>query len=90
MSGSSAPRRVDAVGGDDSGKMTLYPIGTLISMNTDPDTGIEDLTTDAQRTVQQVRYINVAGQTSTTPWEGVNIVVTRYNDGTTQSTKVIR
>jgi len=90
MSGSKAPRRVDAVGGDDSGKMTLYPIGTLTPMNTDPETGIEDLTTDAQRTIQQVRYINVAGQTSTTPWEGVNIVVTRYNDGTQQTTKVIR
>jgi hypothetical protein len=30
------------------------------------------------------------GQQSSKPFEGVNIVVTRYSDGTTSTTKVIQ
>ncbi|MBR1881565.1 MAG: hypothetical protein IJ808_00880 [Muribaculaceae bacterium] len=35
------------------------------------------------------QYVNLAGQRSNRPWQGINIVVTRYTDGTTATTKVI-
>ena len=44
----------------------------------------------AQKTVNNVKYINVAGMESNVPFEGVNIMVTTYNDGTTTTSKVIK
>lgn len=44
----------------------------------------------ADRQVAAVRYINVAGQESESPFDGVNIVVTTYTDGTTSTVKVIK
>jgi hypothetical protein len=35
-------------------------------------------------------YYNIMGQASAQPHSGVNIVVTRYDNGTTRATKVIR
>ena len=40
--------------------------------------------------VASVRYVNVAGQESDTPFDGVNIIVTTYTDGTTTTAKVIK
>jgi hypothetical protein len=51
-------------------------------------TGIENVT--AHKEVAAVRYINVAGQESETPFSGVNIVVTTYTDGTTSTVKVVK
>ena len=42
------------------------------------------------REVVGVKYYNVAGIESDTPFQGVNIVVTRYNDGSTTTTKIIK
>ena len=42
------------------------------------------------RQAQSVLYYNAMGLPSTTPWSGVNIVVTRYTDGTTTTAKVVR
>jgi len=42
------------------------------------------------REVSGVMYYNAMGLPSVTPWQGVNIVVTRYTDGTTSTTKVIK
>lgn len=50
--------------------------------------GIEDVNANAQ--IAAVRYINVAGQESETPFDGVNIVVTTYTDGTMTTVKVMR
>lgn len=54
----------------------------------DSTTGIGQVTADKQ--VAAVRYINVAGMESETPFDGVNIVVTTYTDGTTSTVKVIK
>ena len=42
------------------------------------------------KTVNSVKYFNVAGMESNVPFEGVNIKVTTYNDGTTSTCKVIK
>lgn len=41
------------------------------------------------KTVKGVKYVNMAGQTSGQPLEGVNIVVTSYADGTVRTAKVV-
>ena len=51
-------------------------------------TGVAQLTTSGD--VQGVTYYNVAGAASSQPWQGVNIVVTRYSDGTTTTAKVVK
>ena len=42
------------------------------------------------REVVDVQYVNALGQQSSKPFEGVNIVVTRYSDGTMSTTKVLK
>jgi len=47
--------------------------------------------TDVQssKAVKAVRYYNVAGMVSDTPFDGMNIIVTEYNDGTQQTSKAV-
>lgn len=54
----------------------------------DLPTGIIDLIGDRQ--VASVTYVNTLGMQSSQPFDGVNIVVTRYNDGSIMTSKVIR
>ena len=49
---------------------------------------VEQIT--AGKEVANIRYINVAGQESDAPFQGVNIVVTTYTDGTTTTTKILK
>ncbi len=51
-------------------------------------TGIDEISTG--KSVAAVRYINVAGQQSSEPFEGINIVVTTYNDGSVSTAKVVK
>lgn len=53
-------------------------------------TGVNAVKMDVNREVVGVTYVNPVGQVSSTPWQGVNIVVTRYSDGSTTTKKVIR
>lgn len=50
--------------------------------------GVTDITTS--KIVKSVRYYNLAGMESATPFSGVNIAITTYTDGTTTSSKVIK
>lgn len=49
-------------------------------------TAVENISTDHE--VQSVKYVNPTGMTSATPFSGVNIVVTRYHNGTTHVSKM--
>lgn len=51
-------------------------------------TGVENL--NGAKGVVAVQYVNVAGQVSNTPFEGVNMVITRYADGSQVTSKVIK
>lgn len=44
----------------------------------------------SEKTINNVKYYNVAGMESYVPFDGVNIKVTTYNDGTTSTCKVIK
>ncbi|MBP5560992.1 MAG: starch-binding protein [Muribaculaceae bacterium] len=51
-------------------------------------TAVKDVET--AKTVKAVRYYNVAGVESDKPFDGVNIIVTEYNDGTVTTSKQLR
>lgn len=50
-------------------------------------TGVSDMTA---KTVTAVEYVNVNGQVSNRPFDGVNVVVTRYADGTKSVAKIVK
>ena len=51
-------------------------------------TSVEDV--NADKAVAGMRYVNLQGMTSDVPFDGVNIVVTTYTDGTTSTAKVMK
>ena len=80
-----------------AGKLAILSMPTEENMHSTPSkmelvvpTGINDVKTDAGKKVVSVSYVNVAGIESSTPFQGVNIVVTRYEDGSQTTTKVIK
>lgn len=66
-------------------KFMVFPLDLLGHGSTYTDVN----EVESARVVESVSFFNVMGQESKTPFEGVNIVVTRYNDGTTQVNKVL-
>ncbi len=54
----------------------------------DYPTSVKDV--NADKTVIGVKYVNMAGMMSDKPFDGVNIVVTTYSDGSKATTKVIK
>ena len=53
-----------------------------------PATGIHELIDNG--VVESVTYVNAQGMQSDKPFDGLNIVITRYSNGTTRTTKVVR
>ena len=58
------------------------------SPNPNIHTGVNDV--NAGKQVAGVKYVNLAGVVSDKPFEGVNIVVTRYTDGTQSTMKILK
>ena len=70
-------------------EITFNDMFTDITVNINKDmTAVDEI--DGQKTVANVAYYNLAGQTSQQPVDGVNIVVTTYTDGTRSTAKVIK
>ena len=53
-----------------------------------PSTAVSNV--NATKTATGVKYVNLAGHVSNVPFEGVNMVVTNYSDGTQSTTKVVK
>ena len=53
-------------------------------------TGVNELWSDYGKVVISQTYVNAQGMQSDKPFDGLNIVVTRFSDGTTTTTKVVR
>lgn len=51
-------------------------------------TGVNDMTT--AKAISSVKYVSATGIESDKPFDGVNIVVTTYQDGTMSTTKVVK
>lgn len=72
-----------------TGKYTVYPI-CLTDENI--ITAIETIGTDKAsglRSLKSTRYYNLMGVESSTPFQGVNIIVREYTDGSRETSKVI-
>ncbi len=64
----------------------VYPLS--LERTTNVENGVITVVTDiAAKQVVGVTYYNVTGLSSERPFEGVNIVVTRYSDGSTSTAK---
>lgn len=66
--------------------IAYYRLGTQLG------TGVEGTFSDeeVEKEVKSVEYVNMMGQRSLKPFEGVNIVVTTFTDGTTKATKTMK
>ena len=51
-------------------------------------TAVNDI--GAAKQIVGVSYVNTIGQVSSTPWQGVNVVVTRYSDGSVSTQKMMK
>ncbi len=60
-----------------------------LSIYVDNATGIEGIIVENGKIVESRQYVNVAGQVSDRPFSGMNIIVTRYTDGTSTSVKTV-
>ncbi len=82
--------------GLDRSKFIIFPImassavsnGTEMGNVTDVKEIIQDVATPS--TVASVRYYNLMGVESDKPFDGLNIVVTTYSDGSRTSKKILR
>ncbi|MBQ9217944.1 MAG: hypothetical protein IJ160_07235 [Muribaculaceae bacterium] len=87
-----APRRAQATTGQvniiakTSGMMPSML--TTATITPEVYTAIDNVVTNKE--VAQVTYFNMAGMSSSRAFDGVNIVVTRYTDGTTTAAKVMK
>ena len=68
----------------------VYPGGGLrtYKFTTPQSTGVNNVT--AAKTVKNVTYVNTLGMQSAEPFQGMNIVVTNYTDGSHTATKVMK
>jgi len=60
-----------------------------LTIKVDNNTAIDGIIVENGKMVENRQYINVAGQVSDHPFNGLNIIVTRYTDGSTTSVKKI-
>lgn len=72
---------------DNSAVSQLYKVAPVNLVN-NPVTAVDGVAVN--REVVGVTYYNVAGVASSKPFDGVNIVVTKYADGTTKATKQMK
>ena len=88
-----APRRIQPYTEEDGNLKDnpplyiVYPLSSESSSN-GTVTAVCELMND--RAVKSVSYYNLMGVESEQPFEGINIVVTRYTDGTISTAKVLR
>ena len=76
----------------DKSKFIVFPLRGRSADSNGSDMG--NVTTikevNAQRTVVATRYYNLMGVESNKPFDGINIVVTTYSDGSRTSQKILR
>lgn len=77
--------RAVIIGATQKGKIQYIKLNIYV----DNTTGIEGVIVENGKTVESRQYVNVAGQVSDRPFRGVNILVTRYTDGSTRSAKAV-
>ena len=84
-----APHRIAPYsdGMEDEPTYIVYPLNSGTTSHENVTNVDETLVT---KTVVSVHYYNMMGMESRTPFDGINVVVTRYSDGSTSTLKVIK
>ncbi len=72
---------------DTESKDAVTNIKMVVTQNNAISTAVNDI---SAKTVANVKYVNLAGAESNKPFDGVNIMVTTYTDGTKLAAKVIK
>ncbi|MBQ1722507.1 MAG: hypothetical protein II034_01790, partial [Muribaculaceae bacterium] len=72
---------------EEGSKALVEGLKMVVLFNKPVTTGVNDINGKA---VSSVKYVNLAGVESDKPFDGVNIVVTTYTDGTKAAAKVIK
>ena len=86
----NSPKRAPVAKGCDpmEDAYLIYPLDLTGSTSY---TSIPDVpSVEADKTVVSVHYYNLMGQESKSPFDGINIVVTRYKDGSFTSKKILK
>ena len=86
--GRRAPRRIDGANADGKYYIMEQIIPFTLVKDDNLITSVQGVFADKQ--VMDEIYYNMMGQSSTKPFSGVNVKVTRYTDGTTSTTKVLK
>jgi hypothetical protein len=84
-----APHRIQP---SDSGTETnpAYVVYPLNRSTTSSDNVVDVKELLGGKTIESIHYFNTMGMEGKTPFEGINIVVTRYTDGSTSTYKVMK
>jgi len=83
----SVPARIEPKAGQTpTGNYIVYPLDLVVD-RTHIVTAVQTVT--AGKAVQSVTYCDLAGRMSRRPLQGVNIVITRYTDGTVTTSKAV-
>ncbi len=82
--GSMTGSKADGENNVEEGRYMVFPLEGGAGIIT----GISNISSDAQ--VAGVTYVNMLGYESTTPFKGINLVVTHYTNGTTRVSKELR
>lgn len=86
---SGAPRRILPGTGDfeQTPAYIVYPLNAG-STSTGNVVGVKEVL--GNKTIESVHYYNMMGMEGKTPFEGINIVVTLYTDGSTSTMKIMK
>jgi hypothetical protein len=89
---SKAPKRADGpLAQEDSYPWDHYEVYPLdLEPSTSVVTAVHEIAAPASTEIVSIRYYNVMGQESKTPFDGINIEVIRYKDGSMISNKVLK
>ena len=85
---SDAPRHVTVIPKTDK-PVSPYRVQPVRINENGIITAVNDVNAHTFKHATSVQYVDVTGRVSNRPFAGVNIVVTRYDDGTTSTNKVI-
>ena len=83
-----APRRDLEPDGSDPEYYIVYPLDLM--KPSDSSTAVREIRAQESVEIDSIRFYNVMGQESETPFDGINIEVIRYKDGSMISRKVLR
>ena len=76
-----------------STSLVVFPLANWERKDKNEDgtiTEIKSIFGDGYREIVGVEYVNVAGMVSDKPFQGINIVVTRYSDGSATTVKTVK